>query len=328
MKHQSVLSIAPLRISFLGGGSDIKSFYMNQKGAVISAAIDKYVYVHVKRHDSLFQEKYRISYSEIEHVQSREEIKNKIVRSCLEFLDIEEPLQISTSSDLPAFSGLGSSSSFAVALLLALHSLKGEEISRAQLAEEACAVEIDLLKSPIGKQDQYAAAFGGLNLFEFLPNNSVSIEPIILSQKKAEDFLSKSRLIWTEKMRDAGVVLHDQAGRVRKNEESIKGLVSLVYDFRSSLHSMNIDLEQLGKLILEGWGIKKTLSPMIVSSEIEALESLLHSKNCFGYKLLGAGAGGFIFALLRESHISADLTNYKMFEPRIDQLGARVLSIS
>jgi D-glycero-alpha-D-manno-heptose-7-phosphate kinase len=167
MEIQSVLSVAPLRISFLGGGTDIPTFYTRSKGCVVSAAINKYVYVHIKRHDPLFQERYRISYSEVEHTNSRNSIKNAIVKGCLELLDIDEPIQISTSADLPANSGLGSSSSFAVALLNALHALKNENASAVQLAEEASTVEIELLGSPIGKQDQYAAAFGGLNLFEF-----------------------------------------------------------------------------------------------------------------------------------------------------------------
>ena len=137
MEIQSVLSMAPLRLSFLGGGTDISTYYTKSKGCVVSAAINKYVYVHIKRHDPLFQERYRISYSEVEHTNSRDLIKNSIVKGCLELLKIDEPIQISTSADLPANSGLGSSSSFAVALLNALHTLKNENASPVQLAE-AC----------------------------------------------------------------------------------------------------------------------------------------------------------------------------------------------
>ena len=143
MRHQSVLTLAPLRISFLGGGTDLPDFYNTHTGKVVSAAINKYVYVHVKRHDPLFQERYRVSYSQIEYADHRDQIKNGIARSCLELLNIDEPLQISTSADIPASSGLGSSSSFAVALLLGLHELLGQSPSAAQLAEEAAHVEID-----------------------------------------------------------------------------------------------------------------------------------------------------------------------------------------
>ena len=140
MEVQSVLSMAPLRISFVGGGTDISTFYRKTPGCVISAAINKYVYVHIKRHDPLFQERYRISYSETEHTQNRNDINNLIVRSCLELLEMDEPLQISTSADLPSNSGLGSSSSFAVALLNGLHKIRGEEVSLVQIAEEASRV--------------------------------------------------------------------------------------------------------------------------------------------------------------------------------------------
>ena len=167
MEIQSVLSMAPLRISFLGGGTDISTYFTKSKGCVVSAAINKYVYVHIKRHDPLFQERYRISYSEVEHTNSRDLIKNSIVKGCLELLKIDEPIQISTSADLPANSGLGSSSSFTVGLLNALYAHKEKHCSAAKLAKEACEIEIDILKEPIGKQDQYAAAYGGFNFIKF-----------------------------------------------------------------------------------------------------------------------------------------------------------------
>jgi D-glycero-alpha-D-manno-heptose-7-phosphate kinase len=182
MIYQSVLTLAPLRVSLVGGGTDFESYYSKLGGMVVSAAINKYVYVHIKRHSSLFQEKYRISYSSTEHCQTRDEIKNLIVRSSLELLGIDEPLQISISADLPSNSGLGSSSSFAVALLLGLHTLKGEQVSAGQIAREACEVEINFMRSPIGKQDQYASSFGGFNCFEFLEDNTVKIQPLDVSK--------------------------------------------------------------------------------------------------------------------------------------------------
>lgn len=323
---QSVLTSAPLRISFLGGGSDIATFYMEHKGAVVSAAINKYVYVHVKRHDSLFQEKYRISYSEVEHVQDRRDIRNDIVRTCLEFLSIEEALQISTSSDLPAFSGLGSSSSFTVALLLALHSLKGQQVSRAQLAEEACFVEIQLLQSPIGKQDQYAAAFGGLNFLEFFNSNSVRIEPILLTSEKSDFLFEHLRLMWTGKMRKAHHVLDDQANRSEQNLSSLQSLVDLAHQFRDSLQKDGLDLRELGSLILSGWELKKNLSARIVTPEVNLIERLLREEISFGHKLLGAGAGGFMLAVLKDPSLARDFETLKMFQPKLDVWGARVLS--
>ena len=167
-------------------------------GRVISTSINKYVYVHLKHHDPLFQERYRISYSEVEHCQNRDEIQNKIVKACLEILEIDEPLQISTSADLPAKSGLGSSSSFCVALLAALIKYQGGAIDKSQIAELACKVEIENLSQPIGKQDQYASCFGGFNLIHFNQDKKVKIEKLNLSHFDSENFLSDSILISSE----------------------------------------------------------------------------------------------------------------------------------
>ena len=329
MDFQSVLSMAPLRVSFLGGGSDIPNFYEKHNGAVVSAAINKYVYVHIKRHDPLFQERYRISYSEVEHTQNRDEIKNAIVRSCLELLGIDEPLQISTSADLPANSGLGSSSSFAVALLLGLHAIRGEEVSPVQVAEEACRVEIEKLKSPIGKQDQYAAAFGGLNYFEFSSNGTVKIEPIYLSSIDTGRLLERSILIWTGQTRKAEVILGDQALRADENMDQLIAMTELARAFKNELLKPNLNWSELGSLISQGWTLKKSLSTKISTPEAQKIISKLDDMNCYGYKLLGAGGGGFIFSLMEDLLISTieNLDGWRTFRPELDQLGARIVSL-
>lgn len=329
MDFQSVLSLAPLRVSFLGGGSDIPNFYKKHTGAVVSAAINKYVYVHIKRHDPLFQERYRISYSEIEHTQNRNEIKNAIVRSCLELLEIDEPLQISTSADLPANSGLGSSSSFAVALLLGLHAIRGEEISPVQIAEEACQAEIEILKSPIGKQDQYAAAFGGLNYFEFNSNGTVRIEPMYLSKIETRRLLEHSILIWTGQSRKADLILEDQASRASENLNQLIVIAELAQTFKNELMKPDLNWLELGRLISQGWTLKQSFSSKISTPEVEVITSKLNEMNCFGYKLLGAGGGGFIFALMEDSHISSleNMEGWRTFRPKLDQLGARIVSL-
>src|SRR5918995_3919606 len=181
MKFQNpkyVLTRTPLRVSFAGGGTDLAAFYeMSEYGAVLSTAIDKYIYVTVKRHSDVFNEPIRVNYSRSEEVHRVEEIRNNIARECIRFLEIEPPIYISTVGDLPASTGLGGSSSFAVGLLNALHAFRGERTSAGQLAEEACHIEIDVLKQPIGKQDQYAAAFGGLNFFSFKRGGVVTVDP-------------------------------------------------------------------------------------------------------------------------------------------------------
>lgn len=328
MRIQSILSLAPLRVSFLGGGTDIPNFYNVHKGAVVSAAIDKYVYVHIKRHDPLFQERYRISYSETEHALERNHIKNDIVRACLEFLEMDEPLQISTSADLPANSGLGSSSSFAVALLLGLHAMKNEEVSPVQIAEEAYAVEAKLLSSPIGKQDQYAAAFGGLNYYEFHPDGRVKIEPLYLDNFDTGLLLSRSVLVWTGQSRRTSSILQDQASRSKFNEVGLIEISQLAEEFKQELSLPDLDWARLGSLIQQGWRIKKTFSSKIETPEVKSICAILDDLHCYGYKLLGAGGGGFIFALVEEPKTILAVSNFRAFQPRLNQTGARIVSVN
>ena len=328
MKYQSVLTLAPLRISFIGGGTDINYFYRNSPGKVISAAINKYVYVHIKNHDPLFQERYRISYSEIEHTQSRSDIKNLIIKSCLEFLNMDEPLQISTSADLPMSSGLGSSSSFTAALLLALHQMEGKSVSPAQLAEEAAHVEISIMKSPIGKQDHYAAAFGGLNYYEFLSDESVKIQPLLIPKSQSINLLSNSLLLWTGEIRSATKVLQDQEKNYDINEANLISLTKLVDDFKFNLLNKEGSLIEIGKTITSGWEIKKKFSSLITTPKISEIISELKIQNCLGYKVLGAGGGGLVYALFSDSsekYINK-FPNRRSFVPSLDNLGARVVS--
>jgi len=330
MGIQSVLSMSPLRISFLGGGTDIPTFYTRSRGCVVSAAINKYVYVHIKRHDPLFQERYRISYSEVEHTNSRNDIKNGIVKGCLELLEIDEPIQISTSADLPANSGLGSSSSFAVALLNGLHALRNENASPVQLAEEASAVEIGILGSPIGKQDQYAAAFGGINFFEFGVNGSVIIEPINLSISKINALLDQTVMIWTGQSRNANTILNDQADRANLNYESLLKLTKLTQEFKLKIVEKDADWNTLGPLIKKSWTLKQSLSKKIMTDEVKIIEERLVNLGSVGYKLLGAGGGGFMFSAFgnKDKEIQSKLKDWHTFKPSLDFQGTRVVSVN
>ena len=330
MEIQSVLSMAPLRISFLGGGTDIPTFYTQSKGCVISTAINKYVYVHIKRHDSLFQEKYRISYSEVEHTNSRNLIKNSIIRSCLELLDFDEPIQVSTSADLPAHSGLGSSSSLAVALLNALHALRNENVSPLQLAEEASEVEIGRLGSPIGKQDQYAAAFGGFNSFEFETDGSVIIEPMNLRKSELNALLDNAIMIWTGQSRNANTVLSDQARQASLNFKNLLELTNLAQEFKSTLVTQGVTWDKLGPLLKKGWILKQSLSSKIMTDEVRIIIEKLDSLGSLGYKLLGAGGGGFVFAVFTENYqiYQSALQDWHTFRPSLDFQGARIVSVN
>ncbi|HJO05223.1 MAG TPA: GHMP kinase, partial [Acidobacteriota bacterium] len=218
---RAVTTITPQRLSFAGGGTDLPDFYQRHGGAVVSAAIDKYIYVTVKRHSPLFEEVYRLSYSTTEHVNSLDAIENDIARECLRLVEVEPPLFIATASDLPASSGLGSSSSFAVGLLYALHTMRGEDVAAGQLAEEACHVEIDVLRRPIGKQDQYAAAFGGLNYIGFQRDGRVHLDSVWLRGNGTSELFRQIMLFWTGVQRDAGDVLHEQRSNIGHTSETL-----------------------------------------------------------------------------------------------------------
>src|SRR5215469_6377095 len=211
-----VVTRTPLRVSFGGGGTDIADFYERNYGAVFSTAIDKYIYVTVKRHSELFCEPIRVNYSATEQVERIDEIQNNIARECLRLLKVDPPIYISTVGDLPASTGLAGSSAFAVGLLHALHAYRGERVTPGQIAEEACHIEIDVLKEPIGKQDQYAAAFGGLNFFRFNPGGAVTVEPVRVRTSFLEDLFDHVLMFWTGIQRDASSVLIEQ----KKNTSS------------------------------------------------------------------------------------------------------------
>lgn len=313
----SVSTATPQRISFMGGGSDIPSYFRQHTGAVVSMAIRQYVYVTVKRHSPLFEEKYRISYSKTESVHSRDEIQNDIIRSCIEFSEIDEPLHIITSSDLPSQSGLGSSSSFCVGLLKALHELRGDHVSVGQLAEEACEIEINLLEKPIGKQDQYAAAFGGLNYFEFNSDESVTIESLPLaatSQNLIEDLF----LLWTGVSRSADDVLSEQGEHLAQNIKALHELVERAKSLKKSFRSGEATSQSIGAALSGGWKIKKTLGELIDSNETSQILDELTGLGSYGHKISGAGGGGFILGVANQAtfnNIRRKFGNIRVLRP-------------
>jgi D-glycero-alpha-D-manno-heptose-7-phosphate kinase len=327
---RAVTSITPQRISFAGGGTDLPDFYREHGGAVLSSAIDKYIYVTVKRHSPLFNEVYRLSYSKTEHVNSLDDIENDVARECLRLVHIEPPLFIATASDLPALSGLGSSSSFAVGLLYALHTLRGESVSAGQLAEEACHVEIDMLKRPIGKQDQYAAAFGGLNYIRFQRDGRVHIDALWLPGDGAATLFRHSMLFWTGVQRDAGRVLHEQRANIDNTKHTLVRMRDLAADCRDTLLENPEDAGRFGAILDTGWKAKRSLASTISSAEIDACYERAREAGALGGKIAGAGGGGFLYLVVppdRQDAVRAALPDMVdvpiAYEPR----GARLLSV-
>ncbi|MGH7830533.1 MAG: GHMP kinase [Candidatus Binatia bacterium] len=288
----------PLRISFAGGGTDLAVFYEREPGAVLSMAINQYIYVTVKRHGEVFNETIRINYSKSEQVQEIEQIENNIARECLRFLEIDPPIYISTVGDLPASTGLGSSSSFAVGLLNALHAYRGERVSAGQLAEEASYIEIEVLQQPIGKQDQYAAAFGGLNLFCFKPGGGVTVEPQRLANGALGALFKPILMFWTGHQRESSVVLTEQKINTPQKMEVLLKMREHAYHLQALLGNGHFDLEAFGRVLDESWQLKRNLASGISNSEIDHWYRLARDAGAAGGKLCGAGGGGFLLFLV------------------------------
>ena len=245
-----IISKTPLRISFFGGGTDFPGFYeSNNYGSVLSSSINSYIYVTIKKHSPLFSEKYRLQYSEVELCDDYNKIKNPIIRECLRYLEISDNIYISTIADAPGGSGLGSSSSFCVGLLMALYKYKGEDIPAGRLAKEAAHVEIDVLKRPMGKQDSYAAAFGGLNYFRFNNDQTVTIKPLAISKKNKELIFDNMLSFWTGIARPSESILDEQNRNHKKNQQTLIKMREQADFMSDHIISDELSVEKLGKLL-------------------------------------------------------------------------------
>ena len=294
-----VVTRTPLRVSFAGGGTDLSDFYEHGHGTVFSTTIDKYIYVTVKRHGPVFDEQIRLNYSKSEQVNRIDEIENDIARECLRFLEIEPPIYVSTVADLPASTGLGGSSSFAVGLLNALHAFRGERVSAGQLAEEASYIEIDVLRQPIGKQDQYAAAFGGLNSFCFKAGGGVTVEPQRLANGALSGLFGNIMMFWTGHQRDSSAVLAEQKSNTSKKMESLLKMRDHACQLQALTCNGRFDVTKFGRILDEGWQLKRQLATTITNNQIDAWYHAAIAAGAEGGKLCGAGGGGFLLFLAK-----------------------------
>lgn len=298
-----IMTRTPLRVSFAGGGTDLADFYEREPGVVLSTAINQYIYVTVKRHGSVFNESIRLNYSKSEQVQTIDQIENDIARECLKLLEIEPPIYVSTVADLPASTGLGGSSSFAVGLLNALHAFRGERVSAGQLAEEACHIEIDVLKQPIGKQDQYAAAFGGLNCFSFKAGGTVTVEPQRLNNGGLKHLFDSIMMFWTGHQRDSSSVLSEQKANTPDKMDSLLRMREHAFALQELCSSPDFSIDTFGAVLHETWKLKRGLSSKITTSQIDRWYDAAMSAGAAGGKLCGAGGGGFLlFIAAPEKH--------------------------
>ena len=298
-----IVTKTPLRVSFNGGGTDMRYYYERETGLALSTTIDKYIYVTVKEHGDLFDEKIRLNYSETEVLSNFDDIKNNIIRECLRFLNISNSLYISTIADLPAMSGLGSSSSFTVGLLNALNVFMGNSLSLEQIAEQASYIEIDVLNAPIGKQDHYAAAMGGFNLFNFQKSGKVIVENLNYKDNLQKVF-NNSMFFWTGKTRSATSVLINQKQNFKKNIENLHLIKNLTIE-SVELFKDNFDINKFGKILDNSWAIKRKLSDKISNNEFDILYEKAKKVGAIGGKILGAGGGGFFMIIAEKRYHEA-----------------------
>lgn len=285
---------APLRISFAGGGTDLPAFYHRHAGRVLSATIDKFVYLVIK--PTTLVNKFIVKYQETESVEHPEGLKHDRVRETLLDLGITKGgLEIGSFADLPAKTGLGSSSSFSVALVKGMHAYLGKKLSAREAAEKACRLELSLLREPIGKQDQYAASFGGFNVFQFNKDESVSVRPLFVGFKTRSLLESHALLFFTGLSRHAGDVLSVQQKTLPAHLAAYKKMADSVLVCEEAL--MQGDMAKLGNILLRGWELKKSLASPISNGTVDALFAAGLAGGAWGGKGLGAGGGGCIFFL-------------------------------
>uniref|UniRef100_UPI004048CE4B GHMP family kinase ATP-binding protein n=1 Tax=Rheinheimera sp. TaxID=1869214 RepID=UPI004048CE4B len=326
-----VICRTPLRISFFGGGTDYPVWYREHGGAVISATINKYSYITARWLPPYFDYKHRIRYFQQEQAQTLDEIKHPSVRECARYLKIQGGLEIVHNADVPAQSGLGSSSTFTVGMLHALYTLQNRMPTKRQLALEAIHVEQDLIGEAVGSQDQTAAAFGGINLIRFDGNREIDVDPIVLSQERLQRLQENLVLVFTGFSRSASEIAKVQiAATQRKANElmSMKALCDQAFDYLSNPRS---SLDEVGRLLDNQWRIKKSLSERISTPAIDELYDLGLRNGALGGKLLGAGGGGFmLFYAPRECQASlkAALTHKLIVPFYFDFTGSKVIYFS
>jgi len=321
-----IVSCAPFRVSFAGGGSDISAFYCKRRGAVLSCAIAKYSFIVV--HPYFNATKYHLKYARTELVDRLEEIQHPILREALRMQGIDPGIEITSVADIPGGTGLGSSSSFSVALINALYAHRRIFVPKETLAHEACMLEIERLGEPIGKQDQYAAAYGGVNLIEFERHGGVTVQPLLLPAAVLSGLEQNLMLFYTGSQRDARTILSSQVAAIENDglaTKRMQQMVDLAYEMRDIL--LAGELDSFGRALHRGWEIKRGLSSEISTSSIDKLYEKALAAGALGGKLAGAGGGGFLLLYCpadEQARVRAALDGLQRLEFRFDWGGARI----
>ncbi|MBN2403118.1 MAG: GHMP kinase [Spirochaetes bacterium] len=323
-----IITKTPFRISFVGGGSDLESFYSQYIGAVFSTTINRYMYI--SSHNFFDIDKIRLKYSKTETVDDVSKIEHPIVKEVLKKFSINGALEISSNADVPAGTGVGSSSSFTVGLLHNLYTRSNLFVTKEKLAEEACDIEINKLKEPIGKQDQYAAAFGGLNIIKFNPEGTVNVEIIHLSSEIYQSLQENLIIFYTGMQRATSEILTEQKANMtsRNKSDILREMVSLVWDVRDALYGN--DLERFGKILHHNWLLKQQLASKISNSDIDDLYAIGLKNGAVGGKLLGAGGGGFLLFYCdkeKQNKLREAMKGLQELKFRFESEGSKVIYI-
>jgi D-glycero-alpha-D-manno-heptose-7-phosphate kinase len=320
-----LISQTPLRISFAGGGTDLKAFYQDSEGFVVSTAIDKYVYVLIKER---FDDKIYLNYAaRKEIVDSIDEIQHELVREAAKITGLGRGFELATFADIPSEgSGLGSSSSLTVGLLNAMYNYLGKQVTNNQLAEEACRIEIDILNKPIGKQDQYIAAHGGLSAITFHTNDGVTTQQITLSERERHELGSRLMLFFTNVTRQASSILTEQRERTAEKREHLQGIYHLGKRISAAIEEK--DFDEIGRVLHENWSLKKELASGITNPQIDAMYEAAIRGGALGGKIAGAGGGGFLLLYVtpeKKGLVQEALRGYRQMPFMLDSHGASII---
>ena len=294
-----IISRTPFRVSFFGGGTDYPDWFHEHGGEVLATTIDKYCYISVRELPPFFDHRFRVVYSIVENVKEVAEIAHPAVRAVLQRLEVDKGLEIHHDGDLPARSGLGSSSAFTVGLLRAIHALRGRHTSKEALASEAIHVEHCMLREPVGLQDQISAAYGGFNHIMFRPDGSYQVEPMILPRERLATLEDHLMLVFTGISRLAPVVAQTVIDNLKQRTSELKAMQEMVGRAMDLLSTPSADITEFGRLLNESWMLKRRLSNRVSNVDVDALYDTATRAGAIGGKLLGAGGGGFVLLFVR-----------------------------
>lgn len=320
-----IISRTPFRVSFAGGGTDLASYYREESGAVVSTAINKYMYVTINKY---FEDQIILKYSRTEIARSVNKIRHPLVREAMKLVGVRRGIEITSMADIVGGTGLGSSSSFTVGTLHALHAYRGKYVNAGRLAKEACVVEIDRVGEPIGKQDQYIAAYGGFQFIEFMPDETVRVTPIICSSAKLHDLERSLVLFYTGKTRKAGSILRGVRASMRAKRDHLRALKGLALEARRVLQEGSIG--SFGEILHEGWLLKKSLHGGISNPAIDRAYARARKAGAEGGKILGAGGGGFLllFAKIsRQESVRRAMRGWREVRFRFEPEGSKIIHV-